>query len=219
MAEAFSLAAIYSNGPFYGSLAYESMSSELGMDSGTSLAGSSLASTHGTTLSCNYIGDDYTKWKIGLGLLDWNGFTLAAIYSQQDDRFPGQRRLTIHFVTPDGTVNTVGVSGVNEQSLWQIQAGYAFGNNKVKAMYGSVDRDDGGFWKTLGILFRSITSETISRVIATPGQSASITTSASGPRPTSSTLRLRMTATDIPGFGINDGRDWDGFSAGMIHKF
>ncbi|NBC48937.1 MAG: porin [Gammaproteobacteria bacterium] len=215
LAEAFSIAAIYSNGPFYASAAYESMGSELGMDTFDSLNGSTIC----TTTFCNDTGDDYTKWKISLGLLDWNGFTLAAIYSQQDDRFEGQRRQAFTTVTPGGVVDTVGVSGVKDQSLWQIQAGYAFGNNKVKAMYGSVDRDDGGVLEN--------TRDTISINNLRDDLEGDRNTWAIGfdhnfsKRTKAYVLYTAVDddRNDTPGFGINDGRDWDGFSLGMIHKF
>jgi hypothetical protein len=35
--------------------------------------------------TCDYVNDDYKKWRFGLGLLDWNGFTLTAIYENQDN--------------------------------------------------------------------------------------------------------------------------------------
>jgi len=221
LAEAFSLAGIYSNGPFYASIAYESMGSELGMSGSTSLAGNSACiNADGTqTLSCDYIDDDFTKWKIGLGLLDWNGFTLTGIYSQQDNRFPGQRREAFNFISPDGTVDSVGVNGVEEQSLWQIQAAYAFGNNTVKAMYGSVDRDDGGVLQN--------TRETISLNNLRSDLEGDRYTWAIGfdhnfsKRTKAYVLYTTVEddRSDTPGFGKNDGRDWDGFSLGMIHKF
>jgi len=140
--EAYSLAAIYNNGPFYASAAYEVLSNEMFMDSDTSNAGRGGCRSDGVELlNCDYVGDDFTKWRLGLGLLDWNGFTLTAIYEQQDDLPGGQMSRGVATVNPDGTVDVAGVSGVKEQRLWQVQAGYAFGNSQVKAMYGSVDRD------------------------------------------------------------------------------
>ena len=221
LAEAFSLAAIYSNGPFYASLAYESMGSEIGMSSATSLAGSSACiNPDGTrTLSCDYVGDDFTKWKIGLGLLDWNGFTLAGIFSQQNDRFPGQTRQAFNFISPDGTINSVGINGVEEQTLWQIQAGYAFGNNKVKAMYGSVDRDDGGVLQntrdviSLNNLRNDLEGDRYTWAIGFDHNFSKRT------KAYVLYTQVEDDRSDTPGFGKNDGRDWDGFSLGMIHKF
>lgn len=94
LAEAYSLAAIYKNGPFYGAAAYESLSEDL-------LGGAA---------------DDFTQWRVGAGLLDWNGFTLAGVYENQDD-------------------------GTFDADLWQISAGYAFGNNMIKGYYGQNDND------------------------------------------------------------------------------
>jgi len=98
LASAYSVAGIYSNGPWYASAAYESFNSD------------------------NYVADsgDYDKWRIGLGILDLNGFTVAGVYENQSD------------------VN--GVKG-DDNGLWQLQAGYSFGNNKIKGMYGQKDRD------------------------------------------------------------------------------
>ena len=131
LAEAYSLAAIYSNGPWYAGAAYESLSSDLvGNESlyADNLFDANEAildfnAEYGTSLNplFNIKGfDDYTKWRIGLGILDWNGFSLTGIYED---------RSNTNFVEDYDTTS------------WQIQAGYAFGNNMVKAAYGAQDRD------------------------------------------------------------------------------
>ena len=143
MAEAYSLALIYKNGPFYASAAYEALGSELLMSGGTSLDGSAACDITDATDSCNYAGDDYTKWRIGLGLLDWNGFTLTGIYEHQDELATGQTYAPVYYYdTRDGSTDVIrSANGVKSQDLWQVQAGYTFGNMMVKAMYGSVTRD------------------------------------------------------------------------------
>lgn len=179
LAEAYSIAGIYSNGPFYASLAYESLGNELFMNTAAS----------NNPLSASHVRDDYTKWRAGLGLLDWNGFTLAAIYEEQSDLPRGQLSPT--------TTN-------DELRLWQIQAGYKFGNNMVKAMYGHGDRDGrippfapppvrdaiGGDYYTWAVAFdHSLSKRTKAYILYTQ---------------------------------VNDDadiRDWDGFSIGMIHNF
>jgi predicted porin len=113
LAEAWSVAAIYSNGPWYASAAYESLSSDL----------SNSATVLNEFASDNLLSepfDDYTKWRLGLGILDWNGFSLTGIYEDRS--------------------NTGFLDG-RDTSSWQVQAGYAFGNNMVKASYGARDRD------------------------------------------------------------------------------
>ncbi len=30
-------------------------------------------------------GDDFNKWRIGLGILDWNGFSLTGIYEDRSN--------------------------------------------------------------------------------------------------------------------------------------
>lgn len=110
LTDAYSIAAIYKNGPFYGSVAYESFSDKwFNEDNPTYQA------LYGKTA------DDYNKWRIGLGLLDWNGFTLSGVYEDQS--------------------SVLGAPDKADRKLWQIQAGYAFGSNQVKAMYGQADID------------------------------------------------------------------------------
>jgi predicted porin len=147
IAEAWSIAGIYKNGPFYASAAYESLGSDHFMDQRTVELGKAgcVDPTDGSpTSSCSYVNDDWTKWRVGLGILDWNGFTLTGIYEDQSDRPLGQTWSPITTIDPDGVIETVGAfpNGVRDISLWQIQAAYAFGNNTIKAMYGAGDRDD-----------------------------------------------------------------------------
>jgi predicted porin len=152
LAEAYSLAGIYKNGPFYGSLAYESLSEELSYDVVT-LSSSGVYFTDAQevedsegnlvdiywpltteTESIAIKGSDsWNKWRAGLGLLDWNGFSLMGVY--------------------EGWENALWLDGV-DADLWQIQAGYSFNNFMVKAMYGdsSVDSDVGGYdWNTWAV--------------------------------------------------------------------
>jgi predicted porin len=129
-ASAFSLAGIYSNGPFYGSVAYEQL--------GQAVLGSTLnvidvtpATVTVTTPPGTYAvdpavvnitrinraaPDSWDKWRVGLGLLDWNGFTLDGIYENW--------------------------GGLVENDLWQVQAAYAFGNMQFKGMYGQSRPDN-----------------------------------------------------------------------------
>ncbi len=116
LAEAYSLAGIYSNGPFYGSVAYESLSRDMTINSRFDpVVIDGPFGPYATNLT-----NDFNKWRIGLGLLDWNGFSLTGIYEDRS--------------------NAGFVDGL-DQSSWQVQAGYAFGNNMVKAAYGALDRD------------------------------------------------------------------------------
>jgi predicted porin len=108
LADAYSVAGVYKNGPFFASLAYETLGNELYMNTAVS----------NNSLSTAYVENDYSKWRLGLGLMDWNGFTVTGIFEDQSD----------HPTNVD-------------QQLWQLQAAYAFGNNAVKAMYGVGDRD------------------------------------------------------------------------------
>jgi predicted porin len=218
LAEAYSLALIYKNGPWYASAAYESISNEMYMGDGTSLAGSSgcLLSDGTPTLTCSYLKNDFTKWRLGLGILDWNGFTLAAVYEQQDDLPAGQTRESVAFVNQDGELAIGTANESKNQTLYQISAGYTFGNNMIKAMWGSVDRDNTKLF--------AATRETTSL--------RNIRTDLSGDRSTwavgfdhnfskRTKAYVLYTAVDddrdgVPGFA---GEQWSGFSLGMVHKF
>jgi len=63
--------------------------------------------------------EDDTKYRLGLGYTG-GGFTVGAIWEDHSD--------------------VLGVEGRDKQA-WQISAGYTFGNNMVKAMYGQVEWD------------------------------------------------------------------------------
>jgi predicted porin len=104
ISQAWSVAGIYSNGPFYASAAYETLGKDMGGVSASTLGGF----------------DDFNKWRVGLGLLDWNGFTLAGVYENRSN---------------------VGFLSDQDASSWEILAGYSFGNNMIKASYGQLDRD------------------------------------------------------------------------------
>ncbi|MFW5723760.1 MAG: porin [Halochromatium sp.] len=219
MAGAWSLAGIYNNGPFYASLAYESLDKDMFMDSSTSLAGKGqcINADGSQALDCDYVSDAYDKWRIGLGLLDFNGFTLAAIYEQQENRPDGQTRSAWTYYNADGTSSTVGLSnGVEKQQLWQIQAAYAFGNNKVKAMYGSVDRDDD---KILGETRDVVSLDSLRDDLEGDRNTWAIGFDHNFSKRTKAYVLYTAVDDDNNGIPGEDGVEWSGFSAGMIHKF
>jgi len=215
--EAYSLAAIYNNGPFYASAAYEVLSNEMFMDTATSEAGRTPCFANNLPLlNCNYVSDDFSKWRLGLGLLDWNGFTLTGVYEQQDDLPGGQQSIGIATVGPDGVVDVYGQRGVKEQRLWQVQAAYAFGNNQIKAMYGAVDRDaDKPFDNTR----RTIAINSIRDDLEGDRETWAIGFDHNFSKRTQA-YALYTEVTDdqdgLPGVG---GAQWSGFSIGMVHKF
>ncbi len=222
IASAYSLAAIYSNGPFYASAAYESLSNELFMNTSTSDAGSGACYDDLTglpTATCNYVGDDFNKWRFGLGLLDWNGFTLTAIYENQDNLPGGQMRVTNNFVDADGNLilgSTAG--GVTEQSLWQVQAGYAFGNNMVKAMYGAVDRGDQKFGENTR---ETISINNIKSDLTGNRNTWAIAFDHNFSKRTKAYVLYTQVdddSDDLP-TALGGVPSWDGFSLGMIHSF
>ncbi len=200
LAEAYSVAGIYSNGPFYASLAYESLGSELFMNSLTSQLGRTYP--NGTPRSF-YVDDDYTKWRVGLGLLDWNGFTLTGIYEEQSNLPGGQIGLVDGF---SPVVPSFSSMEPNEKlKIWQVQAGYAFGNNMIKGMYGSGNRD-GRVPKPDAFkdLKDSVKGDYFTWAVAFDHNLS---------KRTKAYVLYTQVDDDAP-VG-----DWDGFSVGMIHNF
>jgi predicted porin len=216
LASAYSIALIYNNGPFYGSAAYEVLGNEHFMTSETSAAGKEACiNPDGTQrLSCGYVDNDFSKWRLGLGLLDWNGFTLTGIYEQQDDLPGGQIRNAYAVINPDGDVSVFGRTGVGKQSLWQIQAAYAFGNNQIKAMYGVVDRNSGT--QTFDAQdFNSISdiSDQVDDAISGDRETWAIGFDHNFSKRTKAYVLYTALKDD------NENSDWSGFSLGLVHRF
>ncbi|EIC21947.1 porin [Thiorhodovibrio frisius] len=235
---AWSLAGIYNNGPYYASIAYESLNSEMFMDTGASnavtaginepavpatanlatgvvtnpVAAKSFCTNPAGNLvagnSCSSVSSDYNKWRFGLGILDWNGFSLSAIYENQDNIPGGQ--------TYSQVVGGVAVpNNIESQELWQIQAGYAFGNNQIKAMYGEADRDY-GFNSNL---LPAAAVGTINQVKAWDGDRS--TWAIAFDHNFSKRTKAYVMYTDVEDDLENyvAGSEWSGFSMGMIHSF
>jgi predicted porin len=134
--EGWSIAGIYSNGPFYASAAYESLGYEL-FNSNANNAGCGGANPQ---FICTTSSNDWNKWRFGLGLLDWNGFSLSAIYENQTG-IAGSDAFTQYATGGVNSVLVVLPFGPDEMELWQIQAGYSFGASMIKAMYGATSFD------------------------------------------------------------------------------
>jgi predicted porin len=152
IAEGYSIAGIYSNGPFYASAAYELVSTDHLMSTATALNpcfsnpvfGQNTTLTGiveiGSTTTCSKADDDFTKLRFGLGLLDWNGFSLTGIYEKQEGLPGGQAYTSLSFTDARwGTFGYTLPTGAEERDLWQIQAGYRFGNFQLKGMYGQTE--------------------------------------------------------------------------------
>ena len=104
----YSLAAIYKNGPFYTTVGYENI-------------GSSNWSTQNLDyqFSFNRNAKSDSKLRFGLGLLDYNGFSLTGVYEKRD-----------------------GILGAPTQSSGEyatVQGSYAWGPHVVKAMWGKTN--------------------------------------------------------------------------------
>jgi predicted porin len=121
LAEAYSFAGIYKNGPWYASLAYEGLDSQLSYDrfsvNYVDIDGPGIYPVLTQTAAVEG-SETWGKWRVGLGILNWNGFTLTGVYENWQDAF-----------WSDGI----------DADLWNIQAGYTFGNFMVKAAYGDTN--------------------------------------------------------------------------------
>jgi predicted porin len=220
IAEAWSIAAIYKNGPFYASAAYELLGADHFMTQATADAGSSACILPDGTPApgCAYVDDDFKKYRFGLGILDWNGFTLTGIYENQDDIPAGQTRTPFAYMNPDGTLNAiVGVQdGTLSQNLYQVQAAYAFGNNTIKAMYGWMDRDDE---KALVRTRESLSIGNLRRDLSGDANTWAIAFDHNFSKRTKAYVLYTSVDDDRKDNPNAASADWDGFSLGMIHSF
>jgi predicted porin len=190
IAGAYSLAAIYKNGPFYGSVAYESLEAE---NFAADDANYELLYGAGMTAESD------NKWRVGLGLLDWNGFSLTALYEDREH---------IYGAPEDADGN-----------FFQVQAGYAFGNNMIKAMWGRADLNRCADPNNVGFRYTcpsSALGEYFAENILV--QNSEKSSWAVGydynfsKRTTAFALYTQVTDN------IEDA-DWSGFSIGMMHSF
>jgi predicted porin len=129
--------------------------------------------TTGLDLSAAVESDD-TKWRVGLG---WTGagFTVGGLYEWQD--------------------SILGVEDFDAER-WQIQAGYTFGNNMVKASYGQETFDEDIFGLSPDVDAWAVGFD----------HNLSKRTKA----------YVQYVDRDVDG---SDALDVSGFSVGMVHKF
>jgi predicted porin len=222
IAEGWDVAGIYSNGPFYASLAYDSLGYELFNDQDISVYESncdyvSPAAT-GFDSYCNYNSEDSTAWRVGLGILDWNGFYLTGIYESRDNE-PGSGVFAA-FTDPTNPANSWYIPAApHDAELWQIQGGYAFGNNMIKAMYGEANYDSDVY---LGANFVQEQGGALFAQNVTDLTDYDVNTWAIGFDHSFSKrtkLYALYTEVDSDQEDVVAGSDWSGFSFGMIHKF
>lgn len=226
LGETYSVAGIYSNGPFYASAAFENLNNEHFNTQALSNVGNNCpvidpvdpADPNGAyTATCQFQNSAAQAWRLGLGLLDWNGFTLAAIYENQDvfnnDRYAG-------IIDPADPNNSYLLPSPKEAEMWQVQAGYAFGNNMIKAMYGQADYSGndiiaGGNYISIngGDAFFERTSARINYKIETWAVGFDHNFSKR------TKLYALYTAKDDDRQDIVAGTDWSGLSLGMMHSF
>ncbi|MEA3278923.1 MAG: porin [Pseudomonadota bacterium] len=191
IADAWSVAGIYSNGPFYASLSYESLGSDM-WDNNNDIDPDTGLTFYDGRFGYGSTADDMNTWKIGLGLLDWNGFTLSGVYEKQE--------------------SILGAPKKADMDIWQIQAGYAFGNNKIYGAYGQSDVEScvgasyiGTCNITSGVQPFFLNNKDWNNWSVAFDHNFSKRTKA----------YALYTAVDAD----QQDSDWSGFSLGMIHKF
>jgi predicted porin len=106
--DAYSLALLYTNGPFYGTVGYESLGS-----SNWSAQNANYQYTFGKNAATD------SKTRIGLGLLNWNGFSLTGVYEQRNNILGAPTKANGQYIT--------------------VQSSYAVGPHVVKAMWGQTN--------------------------------------------------------------------------------
>ncbi|WP_295429641.1 porin [uncultured Thiodictyon sp.] len=189
IAGAYSVAAIYKNGPFYGSVAYEA----LDKSNWESQNADYMVLYQDRTAKSD------TKVRVGLGLLDWNGFTLTGIYEQRQ--------------------NIMGAPTQSNGNFFQVSAGYAFGNNMVKAMWGRADLDNCADPNAVGFRYTCEASALgqyfASDILVNNKQKSSfaIGYDYNFSKRTAAFLLYTKVSDKI------ENSDWSGFSIGMNHSF
>ena len=139
------------------------------------------------------------KWRVGLGLLDWNGFSLTAIYEDRE--------------------HILGAPEDADANFFQVQAAYAFGNSMIKGMWGRADLNRCADPNGVGFRYTcpsSALGEYFAENILV--QNSEKSSWAVGydynfsKRTTAFALYTQVTDN------IEDA-DWSGFSIGMMHSF
>ncbi len=218
---AWSLAGIYSNGPFYASAAYESLNAEMFNTNANNYG--CAAPVLGQTSSCGTSDSDWTKWRFGLGLLDWNGFSLTAIYEHHDNIAGSNAYTTGPAYAPLDSTYPGAAMGYNyflpaspdQMDLWQIQAGYSFGASQIKAMYGATSFDSGNWVANpiVGGLARAASNDVLTgdRSTWAVGYDYNF----------SKRTKVYALYTDVQDDRKDwiAGSEWSGFSLGMMHSF
>ncbi len=120
-ADAFSVALMYSNGPWYGSGAFEYYDEDM-LDC--------LSNNPTLGRSCeSYHEEEFTLWRFGFGY-NAEAWSIGAIYEgHKDDPFASED-------TVNPISGRISNDGGSDPHLWQIQGQYKFGNNAIKAMFG-----------------------------------------------------------------------------------
>lgn len=190
LAEGWSVAANYGAGPFYASAAYERLARPLWR-----WQDGLYDTSHGI------VAGDETRWRFGLGLLDWNGIDLTGIYESRSQVM--------------GQTDNAGVM------LWQVQGAYRFGGTRIKAMYGQalpgacVDPMDLGFRFACS---SGVVAGTFGDALGPFVEQGDKSAWAVGVDHDFST-RSRLYALYTALTDSNPAGDWSGFSLGMLHRF
>lgn len=224
LASTYSIAAIYSNGPFYASAAFENLYNEHFNTQDQSLNFSNCPygpdgeRFQGTgAFACPYQDSDAQAWRIGLGLLNWNGFTLTAIWENQDqfnnDKYVG-------FTSPVSSAQNFQIPAAPQDGdLWQIQAGYTFGNMMAKAMYGQAEYSGDAL---LGADYVSINGGPVfanNRIVSLDYDRTTWAVGFDYNFSKRTTAYALYTDVDDDREDVVAGSTWSGFSLGMMHSF
>ena len=213
LAEAYSFAGIYKNGPWYASVAYEGINSELnpeamGNTCGLLLDGDVVCA--GANYPIGMESQTWGKWRVGLGILDWNGFTLTGIYENwQNGMFTDDQKA----------------------DLWNVQAGYTFGQFMIKAGYGSNTQSGSNFYDAGGYSYDGVGYDAwagddynFKTWVFGVDYNMSKRTKAFMLYTDNTTDSLAVTSGGLPVTGPGEfeamyENKWQGFQLGMMHSF
>jgi predicted porin len=216
LAEAYSLALTFNANGFFASAAYENVSGTW-WDAATNGGASPLRGYDwggplgllGGVGADFYNSSDNSKYRFGLG---WTGagFTVGGVYENED--------------------NILGVDGASGDR-WQLQAGYTFGNNMIKVMYGQGNYDfSGGATRAIGggvNQVRYVKTEAdqdawaigLDHNFSKRTKAYVLYTAVDGNQKNSNQNYQTDTAGLITGAGTQIDYNYGGFSVGMIHSF
>lgn len=187
--DAYSAALVYANGPFYSTIGYEALGA-------TNWA--TQNANYQTAFSKNAAVD--SKMRIGLGLLNWSGFSLTGVYEQRNNILGAPVKANGEYLT--------------------IQTSYTYGPHVAKAMWGQTNLQGCADPNGVGYRF-TCDSSNFGQYFANNGWANTQKNKSSWAIGYDYNISKRTQAyavyTQVKDQSPN--ANWSGFSLGMMHSF